>query len=78
MCAGRERRWGFGCLLPCVGAALRERNRAAPQCGKAEKGTHREGCSDACRAVGPIGSPYREPTEDLHGQRFHFVSCALF
>ena len=21
---------------------------------------------------------YREPTEDLHGQRFHFVSCALF
>jgi len=49
-----------------------------PQCGKAEKGTHREGCSDACRAVGPVGSPYREPTEDLHGQRFHFVSCALF
>ena len=49
-----------------------------PQCGKAEKGTHREGCSDACRAVGSVGSPYREPTEDLHGQRFYFVSCALF
>lgn len=30
------------------------------------------------RAVGSVGSPYREPMEDLHGQRFHFVSCALF
>lgn len=77
-CTGAARWSGEGSPKRSGGAALTGAEPVPPQWRKAEKSTHRGGCSDACRAVGPIGSPYREPTEDLHGQRFHFVSCALF
>ena len=77
--SARGRRGGAGKAARSEAEVLPDGSGTVPpQWRKAEKSTHRGGCSDACRAVGSVGSPYREPMEDLHGQRFHFVSCALF
>lgn len=67
--SARGRRGGAGKAARSEAEVLPDESGTVPppQCGKAEKGTHREGYSDACRAVGSTGSPYRELTEDLHG-----------
>lgn len=66
--SARGRRGGAGKAARSEAEVLPdESGTVPPQWQKAEKGTHRGGCSDACRAVGSIGSPYRELTEDLHG-----------